>query len=132
MTIKEQVIQELESMTDGQLAAALTLIQGLKTELTLVPNPISNLIIHSPETCGDRPRLVGTRITVGRIATLWKQGLTPEEIADNWGYISMTQIYTALAYYHANREEIDQQLTQDQADYDRLYAEQLALSELAP
>jgi uncharacterized protein (DUF433 family) len=90
------------------------------------------LIIHSPETCGDRPRLVGTRITVGRIATLWKQGLTPEEIADNWGYISMTQIYTALAYYHANREEIDQQLTQDQADYDRLYAEQLALSELAP
>ncbi|NET31526.1 MAG: DUF433 domain-containing protein [Cyanothece sp. SIO1E1] len=93
---------------------------------------IGTLIVRAPDTCGDRPRITGTRITVGRIATLWKQGLTPEEIADNWGYLSLAQVYAALTYYHANREEIEQQLALDQADYDRLYAEQVAESEPNP
>jgi uncharacterized protein (DUF433 family) len=87
---------------------------------------IGTLIIREPDICGDRPRITGTRITVGRIATLWKQGLTPEEIADNWGYLSIAQVYAALTYYHANREEIEQALQQDREDYDRLYAEHLA------
>jgi uncharacterized protein (DUF433 family) len=87
---------------------------------------IGTLIVRDPDICGNRPRIAGTRITVGRIATLWKQGLTPEEIADNWGYLSMAQVYAALTYYHANREEIEQALSQDREDYDRLYAEHLA------
>jgi len=45
---------------------------------------IATLITRSPDTCGNRPRIAGTRITVGRIATLWKQGVTPEEMVDNW------------------------------------------------
>jgi len=86
---------------------------------------IGTLIVRSPDICGGRPRIANTRITVGRIATLWKQGLTPEEIVDNWGYLSMAQVYAALAYYHANREEIEQSLHQDREDYDRLYIEHL-------
>lgn len=86
---------------------------------------IGTLIVRAPEICGDRPRIAGTRITVGRIATLWKQGLTPEEIADNWGYLSMAQVYAALTYYHANRQEIEQVLQQDREDYDRLHTEYL-------
>jgi hypothetical protein len=39
---------------------------------------IGTLIACDADICGDRPRIAGTRITVGRIATLWKQGLTPE------------------------------------------------------
>ncbi len=74
------------------------------------------------ETCGNRPRIKDTRITVGRIATLWKQGLTPEEIAENWGYLGLAQVYAALAYYHANRDEIDLALLQDQNDYDQSFA----------
>jgi uncharacterized protein (DUF433 family) len=87
---------------------------------------IGKLIACDADICGDRPRIAGTRITVGRIATLWKQGLTPEEIADNWGYVTLAQIYAALAYYHANRDAIEQALQQDEEDYDRLYAEYLA------
>ena len=86
---------------------------------------IGTLIVRAPNICGDRPRIAGTRITVGRIATLWKQGLTPEEIADNWGYLSMAQVYAALTYYHANRQEIEQVLQQDREDYDRLHTEYL-------
>jgi uncharacterized protein (DUF433 family) len=87
---------------------------------------IGTLIVRNPDICGNRPRIADTRITVGRIATLWKQGLMPEEIADNWGYLSMAQVYAALTYYHANREEIEQASQQDREDYDLLYTENIA------
>ncbi|MBE9245710.1 DUF433 domain-containing protein [Microcystis aeruginosa LEGE 00239] len=80
---------------------------------------IGTLIISSPETCGNRPRIAGTRITVGRIATLWKQGLNAEAIQNEYPHIELAKIYAALAYYHANREEIEQLLAQDQTDYQR-------------
>ena len=93
---------------------------------------IGTLIARDVDICGDRPRIAGTRITVGRIATLWKQGLTPEEITENWGYLSLAQVYAALTYYHANRDEIEQALQQDEDDYDRLYAQHPAAEETAP
>lgn len=83
---------------------------------------IATLITRSPDTCGNRPRIAGTRITVGRIATLWKQGVTPEEMVDNWPYLKLAQVYAALAYYHANKEEIEAILAGDEAEYDRLSA----------
>ena len=83
---------------------------------------IATLIARSADTCGNRPRIAGTRITVGRIATLWKQGVTPEEMVDNWPYLRLAQVYAALAYYHANKEEIEAILVADEAEYDRLSA----------
>lgn len=74
---------------------------------------IGTLIARAADVCGDRPHIAGTRITVGRTATLWKQGLTPEEIAENWGDLTLAQVYAALTYYHANRDEIEQALQQD-------------------
>ncbi len=50
---------------------------------------IDTFIVRDPDICGNRPRIKDTRITVGRIATLWKQGLTPDEIANNWGYLGL-------------------------------------------
>lgn len=88
---------------------------------------IGTLIVRSPEICGNRPRLAGTRITVGRIATLWKQGLSAEDIQNEYPHLELAKIYAALAYYHANRGEIEQLLAQDQADYERysqLYSQQ--------
>ena len=93
---------------------------------------IGTLIARDANICGDRPHITGTRITVGRIATLWKQGSTPEEIAENWGYLTLAQVYAALAYYHANREAVEQTLQQDEDDYDDLYADHLAAKETAP
>ena len=44
----------------------------------------------------------GTRITVHRIATLYKQGQSPEEIAGNVPHLTLGQVYAALAHHHAN------------------------------
>ncbi|MBW3600541.1 MAG: DUF433 domain-containing protein [Planctomycetes bacterium] len=83
------------------------------------------MLAKTPGVCGGRVRLEGTRITVHRIATLYKQGQNAEEIAQTYPHLSLGQIYTALAYYHANRQEIDGELSVADAEYDRLRREHL-------
>ncbi|MBI3695494.1 MAG: DUF433 domain-containing protein [Acidobacteria bacterium] len=76
---------------------------------------IGSLIVHSPEVRGGRPRIAGTGVTVRRIAGWYKLGLTPEEIADEIGHLSLAQVHAALAYYHANRSEIEADLAAEEA-----------------
>jgi uncharacterized protein (DUF433 family) len=42
-----------------------------------------------------------------RIAGWYKMGRSPEEIAAQYGHLSLAQVHAALAYYHANTEEIE-------------------------
>jgi uncharacterized protein (DUF433 family) len=81
---------------------------------------IGTLITQTPGVCGGRPQIAGTGVSVRRIVGWYKMGETPEEIADQYGHLSLAQVYAALAYYHANREEIEADLTQEAAEYDRL------------
>ena len=78
------------------------------------------MLVCTPETCGGRIRIDGTRITVHRIATLYKQGLIAEDIVGTYPHLSLGQVYTALAYYHANQEQIDLELADQDKEYDRL------------
>jgi len=65
-------------------------------------------------------RIDGTRMTVHRIATLYKQGQGPEEIVQTYPQLSLAQVYSALAYFHANRAEVESELTAADASYDEL------------
>jgi uncharacterized protein (DUF433 family) len=65
---------------------------------------ISTLIVCTPGTCGGRPRIAGTRITVQYIVREIKAGVTPEEIQVDKPYLTLAGIYSALAYYYANKE----------------------------
>ena len=68
---------------------------------------IGSLIVRSEGVRGGRPRVAGTGVTVRRIVGWYKLGLTPEEIADRIGHVSLAHVHAALAYYHANQEEIE-------------------------
>ena len=81
---------------------------------------LDNLLVKSPDVCGGRIRIDGTRITVHRIVVLYKQGQSAEAIAQTYPHLSLGQIYTALAWYHANREEIESELADADAEYDQL------------
>ena len=50
----------------------------------------------------------------------YKQGYAPEEIADQYPHLTLAQVFTALAYYHANREEIEADLEAERLEADRL------------
>lgn len=89
------------------------------------------MLVKTPGVCGGRIRLEGTRITVHRIATLYRQGQSVEDIAQTYPHLTLGQIYTAPAYDHANRDEIDAQLAATDAEYDRLRREHLG-QEQAP
>lgn len=84
---------------------------------------IGSLLVRSPDMCGGRLRMNGTRITVNQIVVWYTQGYAPEEIADQYPHLTLAQVYTALAYYHANREEIEADLTAEKMEADRLQQE---------
>jgi uncharacterized protein (DUF433 family) len=87
---------------------------------------IATLIVRSPQIIGDRPRIAGTRISVQQVAILHKQGLSVTDIITEYESLNLAQVYAALAYYYANQEEIETYLTAEEAEYDRLVAEQTA------
>lgn len=76
-------------------------------------------IVATPETCGGKPRIAGSRIRVKDVV-VWheRQGMTPAEIVSKWPHLTFASIYAALAYYHDHREEINAELTADQAWYE--------------
>lgn len=81
---------------------------------------LDSLLVRTPGVCGGRIRIDGTRITVHRIAVLYKQGQNAEEVARTYPHLLLGQVYAALAYYHANRDEVEAELAADDAEYDIL------------
>jgi len=77
---------------------------------------IGTLITRSPEIRGGRPIVANTGVTVRRIVGWYKLGLTPEEIKNEYGHLSLAQVYAALTYYHANREEIEADLAKEEEE----------------
>ena len=78
------------------------------------------LLIRTPDVCGGCLRIDGTRITVNQITTLYKRGLAAEDITDQYPHLTLAQVYAALAYYHANREEVEAELAAELAEAERL------------
>ncbi|MBD3251879.1 DUF433 domain-containing protein [Candidatus Uhrbacteria bacterium] len=81
---------------------------------------IGTLIVHSSDIREGRPRITGTGVTVQRVVGWYKLGLSPEEIAEELGHLTLAQVHAALAYYHANREEIESAIATDAAEAKRL------------
>jgi len=79
---------------------------------------IGTLIVASPDVRGKRPRIAGTGVTVQRVVGWYKLGLTPEEISDRIGHLNLAQVYAALAHYHANREQIEAEISAEEAEGD--------------
>ena len=81
---------------------------------------LDSLLVATADVCGGRIRIDGTRITVHRIATLYKQGFSAEDVIQTYPHLSLSQVYAALAFYHANRAEIEAELAAEDAAYDEL------------
>jgi uncharacterized protein (DUF433 family) len=65
-------------------------------------------IISTPDILGGKPRIEGRRISVQLVAVLHEHaGRSIHEIAAELN-LSLAEIYAALSYYHANREEIEE------------------------
>jgi uncharacterized protein (DUF433 family) len=61
-------------------------------EMTATVN-INRLIVSTPDVCGGRPRIDGSRITVQYVINEIKAGVTPEEILEDKPHLTLAGIY---------------------------------------
>ena len=87
---------------------------------------IGTLIVRTPGTCGSRPRIAGTRMSIRSIAIDYKAGMTPEKIAEEFTHLTLAQIYAGLAYYHANKDEVEAEIVAYYEECKYLEAEYMA------
>jgi uncharacterized protein (DUF433 family) len=75
-------------------------------------------IVKVEGVCGGEPTIEGTRIAVRHVVGYYyKAGMSVEEMLAEWEYLTPAQLFSALAYYHDNKVEIDQ--TRQQNSYER-------------
>ncbi|MEM7113615.1 MAG: DUF433 domain-containing protein [Chloroflexota bacterium] len=74
-----------------------------------ITQTIESLIVSQPGVKGGRPIIANSSVTVRTIVGYYKLGLTPEEIVDDMN-IGLAGVYAALAYYHLNRDEIEEDI----------------------
>jgi uncharacterized protein (DUF433 family) len=75
-------------------------------------------IVKIEGVCGGEAIIEGTRIAVWHIVGYYyKVGMSIEEILTEWAYLTPAQVFSALAYYHDNQEEIDRVRQQNSYAY---------------
>jgi uncharacterized protein (DUF433 family) len=63
-------------------------------------------------------RITGTRVSLDSIVYAWWAEQSAETIAQSFQILTLEQVYGAMTFYLAHREEIDRYLEQQRADYE--------------
>jgi uncharacterized protein (DUF433 family) len=80
---------------------------------------IGQFIVKTPGTCGGRARVAARRIPVSSVYRWFLSGYGPEDILGKYEGATLAEIYAAITYALANRDEIGAEIDQE----DRLEAE---------
>jgi uncharacterized protein (DUF433 family) len=65
-------------------------------------------IVKIDGICGGQTIIEGSRIAVWHIVEYYYElGMSVEDIVMDWNYLTPAQVFSALAYYHDNSDEID-------------------------
>lgn len=67
-----------------------------------------------PGVCGGEPVIVGTRFPVRSVVTsIYRLGMTPEEMVEAWPYLTLAHVHDALSFYHDHRVTIDRAIREN-------------------
>ena len=84
---------------------------------------IGTLIVATAGIVGGAPRIAGTRIPVKHIARCLNDGLSPEQMVEQFPTIDLTGAYAAITYYLANRAAIDRNIADEGSEVARFIDE---------
>jgi uncharacterized protein (DUF433 family) len=88
------------------------------SEATATQPVIREHIVCTPDTCGGKPRIAGSRIQVKHLAIMHeRQGMSPGEVISEFPHLTLADVYAALAYYHDHQEVINAEIAADRAWY---------------
>jgi hypothetical protein len=68
----------------------------------------------------DGYRLTGTRVSLDSVVFDFLSGLSPESIVENFDTLTLEQVYGAITYYLANKEEVESSLDRGHAKFEAL------------
>lgn len=85
-------------------------------------------IVKDPSRCGGQPIIDGTRLRVATILTSYRQGMTVEEIVQQYPFLKPADVHDALANAYDHLDEIETDLAAD----DEEVAKQQLKRRLAP
>lgn len=69
-----------------------------------------------PGRCGGRAVVAGTRVRVATILGCYRQGMTVEEILQEYPHLRPADVHDALAYAYEHPDEIEADLAADDED----------------
>jgi uncharacterized protein (DUF433 family) len=64
--------------------------------------------------------IAGTRVSLDSVVYAFLRGESPEGIADSWPALTLEQVFGALSFYLANRDSVDQYLSDGKQEFQRL------------
>lgn len=82
-------------------------------------------ITSTPGVLGGKPHIKGHRIGVHHIAWWYSQGESVENLAREY-HISLADVHAALVYYYDNKDEIDRELAEEDAEHARRAASDMS------
>jgi len=62
--------------------------------------------------------IAGSRVSLDSVVYAFLGGQTPEGIAQSFPLLRLVQVYGAIAYYLAHRDEVDAHLARSRADFE--------------
>ena len=71
-------------------------------------------IEQDPARCGGQPVVAGTRIRVATILTCYRQGMSVEEIVQQYAPLKPADVHDALAYAYDHIDQIELDLAADE------------------
>ena len=72
------------------------------------------VITKTPGVCGGKARIDGHRVRVQDIVTDYEwNGLSPDEICQQYPSITLAHVHAALSYYYEHRDEIQADLASE-------------------
>jgi uncharacterized protein (DUF433 family) len=99
---KDGVLQPVEPLSLGEDETVRLGI--LEDDGTKTPHPC---VTRTPDVCGGRPIIQGTRIPVQTIVGYYKLGMSVDEILAGLPHLTAAQVFDALSYYHDHQAEIE-------------------------
>ncbi len=72
-------------------------------------------IVSTADVCGGRPRIMGTRIPVWALVRYRKLGASEADLLNAYPTLRAEDLANAWAYYRVYQDEIEQQITENDA-----------------
>lgn len=92
---------------------------------------IDSLLTCTPNIRNGQPCISGTGISVHRIAVLHNLGHSTEDIVRKYEHLTPAGVHAALAYYFANKQQIDSEIAADEAEAEKIEKEFLDREQIA-